>query len=672
MLPQGGNATRGNFATPDLFLVSDPPKRSNEIMNQRTLVLALAAVFAAAPVVVYSRPASAVGPASVRSVESTVIPASAQSVEFIGMPAPESVQERAKAYTTASVVVTYENGKRRVFPLSYQALHYNTDTLGGVTAGVLYDAAGKLLLDANGNPHIAETPDANSLLEVPGANSADPQSRRLFMVTHFEYDWFDTTGKDQYGLQPMTMSLATVDQDKKTGKLRTVALKNIDLSSVGGLWIPCAGSLSPWNTHLGSEEYEPDARCALESTDPARSCESGAIGLASMNRYLDPTGATKRARVYDYGLTPEVTVDKNGDAKVVKHRTLGRLSRELVQVMPDLRTAFQGDDGTYNVLTMFVADRPTDLSSGTLYAAKWNQTSTPSAPGGEATLTWYRLGHATNNAILAMVDGGIKFSDIFETAAAPTAGFVTIKAGHNKGLVEHLKLKAGMEQAAAFLETRRYAAYVGATTEFEKFEGVTVNVADRKVYVAMTRMRDGMEDKPGDPANHIRVPKLIAGAVYEIDLAPGQFDTSGNPIDSTYVGTAMRAMVLGEDIAKDAVGNTAAVDKIANPDNLKYSERMRTLFIGEDSSTAHINNFLWAYHVDTKKLSRVLSLPAGAESTGLQAIDDLNGHAYIMSNYQHAGDYSSNIDPVLKAALVPLIDEAKAAVGYLGGLPGLK
>ena len=54
------------------------------------------------------------------------------------------------------------------------------------------------------------------------------------------------------------------------------------------------------------------------------------------------------------------------------------------------------------------------------------------------------------------------------------------------------------------------------------------------------------------------------------------------------------------------------------------------------------------------------------------AIDDLNGHAYIMTIYQHAGDYSSNIDPALKAALTPLIDESKAAVGYLGGLPRLK
>jgi len=603
------------------------------------------------------------------------VPASIRSVEFFEMAAPVTPEQRAAAYTGAKAKVTYRNGTARTFDLTYDVLHYNRTTIGGVTAGMIYDVHGNPLLDVNGNPHISESPDANSLIEVPGSQGTwgegreDHDGKRLYLVTHYEYDWLDTAGKDQYALQPMTMNLATIEQDKKSGDLVTAALRNVDMSGVGGLWIPCAGSLSPWNTHLGSEEYEPDARCVVET-----SCASGAIGLDSMNRYLDPSGATRPAKVYDYGLVPEVTVDRHGNSSVVKHRTLGRISREIVQMMPDQRTAFQGDDGTYNVLTMFVADKPADLSSGTLYAAKWNQTSDNTTPGGEATLTWYRLGHATDAGIGAMVEGGIRFDDLFEVSAVadPANGFRTVKAGHTKGLVEHLKLKPGMDNTAAFLETRRYAAYVGATTEFEKFEGVTVNAADGKVYLAMTRMRDGMEDKPGDPANHIRIPRLLAGAVYEMDLAPGQKDTDGRAIGSKYVGTAMRSLVLGEDIPKDAAGNTAAVEKIANPDNLKFSEKMRTLFIGEDSSTAHINNFLWAYNVDMKKLSRILSLPAGAESTGLQAIDDLNGFAYILSNFQHAGDFSPNIEPALKAQLDPLIDRSEAAIGYLGGIPGLR
>ena len=30
------------------------------------------------------------------------------------------------------------------------------------------------------------------------------------------------------------------------------------LRSIHGMWNPCAGMVTPWNTHLGSEEYEPD------------------------------------------------------------------------------------------------------------------------------------------------------------------------------------------------------------------------------------------------------------------------------------------------------------------------------------------------------------------------------------------------------------------------------
>lgn len=41
--------------------------------------------------------------------------------------------------------------------------------------------------------------------------------------------------------------------------LRT-AHRPIDWSEYGGVWVPCAGSVTPWQTHFGSEEYEPDAR----------------------------------------------------------------------------------------------------------------------------------------------------------------------------------------------------------------------------------------------------------------------------------------------------------------------------------------------------------------------------------------------------------------------------
>jgi len=90
--------------------------------------------------------------------------------------------------------------------------------------------------------------------------------------------------------------------------------------------------------------------------------------------------------------------------------------------------------------------------------------------------------------------------------------------------------------------------------------------------------------------------------------------------------------------------------------------------VGEDSSQ-HVNNFVWAYNVDTKQLSRLVSMPAGAEATGLGVVDDLNGWTYITSNFQHAGDWGSIHDKV-KPTLDPLLrknyrDNFGAAVGYL-------
>ena len=131
--------------------------------------------------------------------------------------------------------------------------------------------------------------------------------------------------------------------------------------------------------------------------------------------------------------------------------------------------------------------------------------------------------------------------------------------------------------------------------------------------------------------------------------------------------------MVGEDQAADSVGNISNDDKMANPDNLKYSEALRTLFIGEDSGR-HVNNYLWAYNIDTGKLSRILSLPVGAESTGLQAVDNLDGFAYVMSNFQHPGEYIGTINATLKADVDPLINskwdnKRKAAIGYLDGIP---
>ncbi|WP_051404890.1 PhoX family protein [Bacillus cihuensis] len=590
-------------------------------------------------------------------------------VKFNGMKAPSTIDEMVKTYTTATVDVKYSNGKVKTFPLSYNYLFKSEDKVATVNwekipAGTPIDVNGNPIVDpssTDGKYFVSDAPDSNSLLM--------PIDGKLYMVTHYEYQTIDAAGQSAYGLVPASMSLTEMEQDKKTGELKPANVKKIDFSAVNGLWIPCNGSLSPWNTHLGSEEYEPDAR---QFADPTSKTRSQVETFAQF--YF---GDKAKANPYFYGYTPEITVDKNGKASVVKHYSTGRFSHELAKVMPDNKTVFYGDDGGNTGMFMYVADKAKDLSAGTLYAAKFKQTGTEN--GGSGDLEWINLGHATDKEMKNIIDSGITFNDIFETSDVPKEGFTAIKQ-YSYGKTEYLKLKPGKEKAAAFLETRRYAAMLGATTEFNKMEGVALNEKDKKVYIAISDQSKSMEkDSTGkDPADHIQLPKIKAGVTYQLDLQGGQKDSGGKVIDSSYVAPSMHGLVVGEDLPKaDAYGNTANVDKVANPDNLSYSEAMRTLFIGEDSG-AHTNNFVWAYNVDTKELQRILSVPAGAEATGLFAADDRNGFSYIFSNFQHPGDEveSKSITAVNKDELVKAVDEQiginkTGGIGYISGIPSL-
>jgi hypothetical protein len=284
-----------------------------------------------------------------------------------------------------------------------------------------------------------------------------------------------------------------------------------------------------------------------------------------------------------------------------------------------------GDDFTNGGAFMFVADRPADLSSGTLYAAKWHQTS-GKGPGA-ANLTWIRLGHAAS-AEIENYAKTLKPADIMDVAVSEPseAGFTKIPYS---GKTNWVRVKPGTEKAAAFLETHRYAALRGATLGFTKWEGTTVNAADKVAYVAMSYISKTMVDGTTD----IRVEGPNAGSVYALDLRDGQRDELDNPIDSAWVPVTMAGIeaLTGEDLATaDDLGNLANPDRVSNPDNIKFSEDMRTLFVGEDSGL-HVNNFLWAYNVDTNSCERVLSTPSGAESTGLQSVDNVNGWTYIRS-----------------------------------------
>lgn len=616
--------------------------------------------------------AAGLTPVSLEKVSEHLLnaPANVKSVEFTPTDITGlSDANRAIAYTSSTIKVAYADNSVKTFPLSFVNLFNNTDTnktADGSAAAAIRDKNGALIKDANNNVFVPQTPDANTLMNIGGTP---------YMVTQFEYVNNDSAGTNQYGKVPMAMTVSKLNQSKLDGKFTVDSIKQVDFSQVNGLWIPCGGARSPWNTHLSSEEYEPDARCDVSSNDTLYAATASCTGMeytARMNAFRTLYGDTA-ASPYHYGRVPEVTVKIDGTSTVEKWYTLGRISREKVQFFGDSRTALQGDDGTYTMLTMFVADKAKDLSAGSLYAAKW--TTTANTGAGSGTLSWIKLGHTTNAEIKAAVDAGVKFSDLFETSTGPAVGFTEIIHGHEVKTTEYLKLKAGtygttgvsIATLAAFLETRRYGALNGATSEFEKYEGLAYNARDNKAYAAISSVAAGMSDGVGD----IALPATInSGAVYEFNLKPSQKDSSNNDILSAFVPVDMKSLVVGEDMVKDADGNSSVLDKISRPDNLAFSERMRVLFIGEDTSR-HLNNYLWAYHLDTGKLVRILSLPAGAESTGLQVVDNMNGFAYITSNYQHAGDKNGFSSAAYTRARA-LIDPNKAEVGYLGGIPAMR
>lgn len=595
------------------------------------------------------------------------------SASFTSMAAPTLANAAAMATTTvgSTLNIKFSDDSVRSYQLAYQPFFVTGDMVsdgkGGTTlSGGYYDINNKPIIDATvpgkERHYFSDAPDGTSLLTVANPTVTGLKGKAVFAVVQFEYTTWAQDGKTgMYGKLPSPIAVLTLDQDQATGKLSLVKYHNVDTSKVHGLWITCGASISPWGTHLSSEEYEPDAFAARSANF---------MDDFSKNLY----GDAAKANPYNYGHMPEVTVNPDGTGSIKKHFCMGRISHELVQVMPDNRTVLMGDDATNAGYFVFVADKEKDLSSGTLYVAKVGSGfSIDPKVGTAAPLTWIKMGSATS-AEIEKLASTLKPTDIMTMVKADPndASYTKIVAN---GKTEWIKINAGMEKAAAFLETHRYAAYLGASTGFSKMEGTTVNIKDKVAYSALQNCRDSMVagNASNVPGNGISIPKALnAGAVMALNLKGGQKDTASAAINSEWMPVDTKALLAGEDITADALGNTANPNNIANPDNLKFSEKMRTLFIGEDSGQ-HVNNFLWAYHIDTKQLSRVMSIPAGGEATGLHAVDEINGWTYIMSNFQHAGDWGG-IHNVVKGQLDPLINanyknKSGAAVGYLTGTP---
>ena len=588
-------------------------------------------------------------------------PANLKTATFTAMAAPIAIADRAKTSVSSKLKIDWDDSTSSEYQLGYKSFFETGNTVpkwggGEIIAGGYFNANGDPIMDtsvpASPRQFFSDCPDGSSLIHLDGAQ-VEGVNNPVFHVVQFEYASQNLAGASEYGNLPSPIAILTLDQNQTTGHLELKKYFNVDTSAVHGLWITCGASMSPWNTHLSSEEYEPDA------------FEQGIGGPSPKGISKNFFGDEAAAKPYNYGHLPEVIVNKDGSGSIIKHFCMGRISHELVHVMPDNRTVIMGDDYTNGGFFMFIADVAKDLSAGKLYVAKYVSELTESSTG---QIKWIELGHATSQEIEKMVNvDNIQPSDIMEslTTNPNDASYTEIILAKKKLWV---KVKPGMEKAAAFLETHRYAALKGGSMAFTKMEGTTINIKDKVAYSALANIQDSMiKDNAAWVAAHnvSFTKKITAGGVLAHDLTAGQSTTDGQPINSEWIPYQSKMLLMGEDITVDSLGNTANPDKIASPDNLKFSETLRTLFIGEDSGN-HPNNFLWAYNVDTKADPvRLLSTPAGAESTGLHAVDSVNGWTYIMSNFQHAGDMKSLSEDLKAATLANYNNGYSASVGYL-------
>ncbi|MFK7931166.1 MAG: alkaline phosphatase PhoX [Myxococcota bacterium] len=528
-------------------------------------------------------------------------------------------------------------------PATFHPMLREGKFVGGADFGLLVDERGQPLPEP-----LCGGADFGALIEAHG---------RLFHLGHME-------------CRPGALWLTELEQ-QASGALQTVRSAPVDLSSVGGGHNLCAGDVTPWNTLLSAEEFEADA---------SRVASSGLVKAGVEYPEYQPEGQASYyvpphlPYVYDHGWILETAImSPGGDTDVSKHYSMGRFSHEIAVVMPDQRTVYMTDDGVNGGFFMYLADAAGDLSAGTLYAAKWNQTSAES--GGQANLDWISLGHATDDAIrrTATSHGTVHFDDLMQTdepvsteETGCAGGFLPINEAWGSQCVA---VRPGVDESVlSRFETRRYAALKGATTEFRKMEGLTWDPDHEVLYAGLAEIGKGMTRSNAqwdtNGPDHIGVMENRCGGVYALPVSGGRSDADGQPIDSPFVATSMRGFLLGR-----PEGFGCDIGLPANPDNVAYLPGSGLLMVAEDSPH-HPNNLLWSVDVGAlhsgqlASVQPVLAAPPGGEVTGLAWFPDVRGHGYLTTSIQHPW---ANV----KGGDTRKDEERRSVFGYFGPFPAL-
>ncbi len=544
------------------------------------------------------------------------------------LPPPEKKAEAAgnalrfqatKDTSRAPVLARARRGDQPV-PFGWHELLREDQAYGGPPFGTILDGQGKPL-SMGEDDMTCSGPDFNGLMSAAG---------RIWLLTHLE-------------CSPAGLQRSLLERVPDAG-FRVLESVPSTITVPEGLNNLCAGDVTPWNTLLSGEEYETDVALVVNGRVPKQvpgKADGRDYGdwsdLPAVSRFLG--GAPSP---YRWGWMVETWIqDGEGTTENVKRHAMGRFSHELGLVMPDQRTVYMTDDNTYGLLAMFVADSPANLSAGTLYAARWE------ASDKGHTIRWISLGHATDEEIRAALPG-IRFEDLYERTipevGACPEGFVPHR--NPQKVDECLKPVAGKEILASRLETRRAAALAGATTELNKEEGLALDAEGRRLFVATTRIGDGMlaADPPFPGRDHLALEKNPCGVIWALTLEEGATDSAGAPIDSPWVASAASPAVSGVPEG-EGEAQTCAASSISEPDNLAWipgdpeSGQDGVLLIAEDTDRSP--NLLWAWQDGA--LLPIFAGTVGAtgrtqEISGLSWVPDVGGASWITISMQHGED----------------------------------
>ena len=461
----------------------------------------------------------------------------------------------------------------------YQVLGQTGDTYNGQLPkglGHIYSMVGDELILEN------DMPDFNGFIQT-GAGKG-------YLFTNWE-------------MYPGGMSRLAIEKDN-LGKWSVTDAMMLDFDGVHGTAANCFGSVTPWNTPLTSEEWIVDSK--VDTTTDA-DWNNPAVMNSDIIGYMWQLTAPDAPNPYRYGYIAEVQNPTNAEPTVVKHYAMGRYEHENATVMPDGKTVYLSQDDTGGVLFKFVADTPEDLSSGTLYGAKLTQDvgqNDPATTGFD--VSWVELGHGDNATIEAwisdfdgigtdqFVEGETNFMTMadVEAWANGDANYPSVTNGGGK-------VTAGdaMDDRVVFLESRQAARLKGATAEWRKLEGISINtkraqeaiegvntidgedVKAAYVYLAIADLDNTLTDGEGDIQLSNRVKDC--GGVYRAKLEEGY---NISRIEPLVMGSTYRSSLSG--------AARCDVDQLSQPDNVIVMDDGR-IIIGEDGFQE--NNTLWLY-----------------------------------------------------------------------------